>query len=305
MEKHITRNKPTSMTETEKIRSWNMIEQHLTATPAQFSYTALLKRTQSKIVAGILTTLMLLGGAATAYASNAKPGDLLFPVAIAKEKAQILLTQDRQKKEALRVEFAQKRLEEVRELAALIDTDPAYTTSSETVSDAAPALSKEERKRAERAKHGTAVALRELEATRDTLRRDGRDEATIAIDDIISEVQAVSLETREERKQREQEEEQHDRETDQSPGAFRDQLQKIKKSERDNTQREKSGERTLSATDPKSIHETDAIEAPLIVEPNGRSSGGSEIISPDEQGEEALKQDSHIPGVNEDTRDDR
>ncbi|OGZ05644.1 MAG: hypothetical protein A2845_04790 [Candidatus Lloydbacteria bacterium RIFCSPHIGHO2_01_FULL_49_22] len=305
MEKRITRNKPIGITEEEKIRSWNIIEQHLVAAPSPFSYTALRKRTQSKIVAGILTALVLSGGVATAYASNAKPGDLLFPIAIAKEKAQIIMTKDGQKKEALRVEFAQKRLKEVRELAALIDTDPAYATSSETVFDTTPALSKEETKRAERAKHGTAVALRELEATRDTLRRDGRGNATTVIDDIISEMQAVSLETREERKQRERKEGQDAREADPSRRTPRDQFQETKKSERDNAQTEKSDGRTVSTTDIKSNNETEVTEIPLIIEPNSNNRSRSETVSPDKSDDEAPGQDPRVPSIKGETRDDR
>lgn len=206
MEKRIAHNKPTGMTEGEKIRSWNVIERSLTISPSPFSYTAFLKRAQNKIVAGVLGILILGGSAATAYASNAKPGDLLFPVAIAKEKAQILLTGDQKKKEALRVQFAQKRLAEVRELASLINTEGEHATSSEESSIETPqALSKEETKRVDRAKHGTEVALLELRATREELQRDGNENATNAIEGIISEVSAISLETRQEKSQKNRE----------------------------------------------------------------------------------------------------
>lgn len=306
MEKHISQHKPNGMTEAEKVRSWNMIERHLTAAPSPFSYTAFLKRTQSKIAGGILAALIVSGGAATAYASNAKPGDLLFPVAIAKEKAQILVTKDRQKKEALRVEFAQKRLREVQELAALIDSNEAYATSSESMIDATPALSDEETKRAKRARHGTAIALRELEATRDTLRRDGRGEATAAIDDIISEVRSVSLETHKERTQRERREKKDTLETGQQSGASRDQFQRREKAQYDDTEREKNDGRIVSPAELKGAQETEAADAPLVAEPHADDSiSGSEEVPTDEQNKEVSREDPHIPDTDGTTRDDR
>ncbi len=193
MEQHIRHNKPTGMTKGEKIRSWNAIEQGLTLQSSPFSYVTFLKRAHNKIIAAILGILILGGGAATAYASNAKPGDILFPVAIAKEKTQILFAGSTEKKKALQVRFAQRRLAEVRELASLAESSEEDASSPNIAAGTPVTTSRESAKRKDRARHGAEVALRELHATRDILSHDENQDATNSVDDIISEVSAVSL----------------------------------------------------------------------------------------------------------------
>ncbi|KKU79635.1 MAG: hypothetical protein UY04_C0005G0010 [Parcubacteria group bacterium GW2011_GWA2_47_7] len=202
MEKHIAQRRPAGMSVDEKKRVWNTIEQGLTFQSLPFSYTTLWKNTRIRFAAIIFGLLMLSGGAATAYASNAKPGDILFPVLVAQEKAQILFVGDEAKKEELRVQFAHKRLSEVRELAALADetlddkggaelTHEDATSSRDIVkTHVDPSL--ETMKREERVKRGREIALRELEVTRALFDRDGKEKSRNTIDDIITEIHAVS-----------------------------------------------------------------------------------------------------------------
>lgn len=193
MEQHIRHNKPTGMTSGERIRSWNAIEQGLTLQSSSFSYSAFLKSAQNRIIAGMVGVLILGGSAATAYASNAKPGDVLFPVTIAKEKAQIFFAGSTERKKALQMRFAQNRLAEVRELASLAETSEVDSPGSAIATGTSIAVSEDSIKKTDRAKHGAEVALRDLNETRDILSHDENRDATNAIDDIISEVSEVSI----------------------------------------------------------------------------------------------------------------
>ncbi len=185
--------KPSGMTPNEKTRSWNAIEGGLVQ-HGQFSYAALWKRGQSKIVASIVGLLILGGGAATAYAHNAKPGDALFPIEIAKEKAQILFAGDEKKKEELHIKFAEKRLREVRELAALIPAATASTTTviaSTTPATTTPVLSKNDAKKIARTERAITIALAQLTETKLKLIANGQADAAMLIDDIIQELKGV------------------------------------------------------------------------------------------------------------------
>jgi hypothetical protein len=193
--------KPAGLTDHEKEYSWSKIEAGLTAPVPAFSYIALFKRAQSKFIAITVGLLILGGGAATASAHYAKPGDFFFPVAIAKEKAQIFLATDIKKKEVLHIKFAEKRLAEVRELAALahLHTQASGSTtvtttngsSTATATTPAPVISKNEAKKIERAERAMTIALAQLTETRQALADAGNTGAAFVIDDIIEELKGV------------------------------------------------------------------------------------------------------------------
>jgi len=179
--------KPAGLTDNEKEYAWSKIEAGLTTSHPSFSYRSFWRHTQSKIIAGVLGLLILGGGAATASAHNAKPGDFLFPVEIAKEKAQILLAGDQKKKEMLHIKFAEKRLSEVRSLTALVSASSTIATTTTP----APTLPKDLAKKIERAERGITIALAELNETRKILADSGNTNATLVIDDIIEELKGV------------------------------------------------------------------------------------------------------------------
>jgi hypothetical protein len=202
LETRVKNSKPAGLTDHEKEYAWSKIEAGLTAPVPKFSYLTLFKRAQSRFVAGMVGLLILGGGAATAYAHNAKPGDFLFPVEIVKEKTQIFLAGSEKKREVLHIKFAEKRLAEVRELTALAAVVQNQSTASTTVATStgagvasttapAPALSKNDMKKIARAEHAITIALDELLKTRNKLATAGNVNAAFVIDDIIEELKGV------------------------------------------------------------------------------------------------------------------
>ncbi len=187
----MTMHRPEGMTDIEKLHTWSKIESQLT-TPVPFSYRAVMMRMRRRSVAVILGCSLLLGGATTAFAHNAMPGDILFPLTIATEEAQIFLASDNKKKEVLRIKFAEKRLAQVRELASTMTTP---TTGAQggtgTTSIATTTLPASEQKKIARTERALAVALSELEKARTTLAENGSDEARFIMDDIIKEMRGV------------------------------------------------------------------------------------------------------------------
>ncbi len=196
IEKHLGVTKPVGMSHDEKIRSWNAIEGMLLPHATAFSYMYFWRRTQSRIIAIVLGLLVLGGGATTAFANNAQPGDILFPVAIVGEKAQILFTVDQKTKESLRIKFAEKRLTQIKELrtqSAKTQATGVLATSTNTVillattTDQRSYISDESPKKS-RTEKAVVVALTELEETRSVLLAKGNADAVSIIDDIIDEI---------------------------------------------------------------------------------------------------------------------
>lgn len=191
IEEHMNNTKPDGMSHNEKIRSWNAIEQHLSIRAKTFSYVAFWTRFQSRIVAISVGVLILLSGAATASAHNAKPGDIFFPIAVAGEKAQILFAGGQKAKESLHIKFAEKRLAEVKELTqevrATIATSATTTVSGTTTTR----VDRKEAEKVARATRGIEVALLQLTETRSALLARGATDAVAILDDIIAELRGV------------------------------------------------------------------------------------------------------------------
>lgn len=80
----------------------------------------------TNMILPLLIIIGLLGGGAGAtYASQASlPGDVLYPVKLVTERAQVALTVDDTKEAALHLKFSSERLEEVEELAHEGKKDP-------------------------------------------------------------------------------------------------------------------------------------------------------------------------------------
>lgn len=97
-----------AMTEAEKHMVWRKIEAGMAAR------TFFLKNAGTRVRAGavlFLTVLFAGSSVAFAYADTAQPGDILFPLGVAREKVEIFLAPASQKNN-LRVKFAEKRIED-------------------------------------------------------------------------------------------------------------------------------------------------------------------------------------------------
>ncbi|OGZ12294.1 MAG: hypothetical protein A2942_00875 [Candidatus Lloydbacteria bacterium RIFCSPLOWO2_01_FULL_50_20] len=191
---------PVNLSEAEKAYAWSKISAGVEAPSLKFSYFSLWKRARSKVIAGTLGVLLLGGTAVTAGAHYAMPGDLLFPVEIAKEKTQIFLANDQRKKDQLHIKFSEKRLSQVRELAALAylnasgagTTTVAVNTGTSTLSTTTPGtIAKGVLKKIARAEKAMAIALAQLTETRATLVAKGNIDGVLVIDDIINELKGV------------------------------------------------------------------------------------------------------------------
>ena len=173
----------------EKASLWNSIEQNLGTQYKPFSYLLFWSKFQSRIIATSVAILLLLGGAVTASAHSARPGDLLFPLAVAGEKAQILFASNTQAKESLHIKFAERRLSEIKNLkraAGLVAGTSTVAVTSATTTNTEKAAIK-----LARAAHGVDVALAELIKTRNALVANGSTDAVLIIDDIILELRGV------------------------------------------------------------------------------------------------------------------
>ena len=87
----------------------------------------------STVAAILLVVVVLFGGAsATAYASqSALPGDALYPVKTSLEQTQITLANDANNQAQLHLDFAQRRLNEIKELLSQGRTNDVEFASSE------------------------------------------------------------------------------------------------------------------------------------------------------------------------------
>lgn len=87
----------------------------------------------STLAAALLVVVILFGGAsATAFAAqSALPGDALYPVKTSLEQTQITLANDAYNQAQLHLRFAQRRLDEIKELLAQGRTNDIQFASSE------------------------------------------------------------------------------------------------------------------------------------------------------------------------------
>jgi len=187
--------KPSGLSGIEKERVWSRVETQL-ASAKNFSVLdglPTLKTLRRVSVPLVVALGLILGSGATVYAhETALPGDLLFPVKIHVEKAQIFLANNSAKKDELRIKFSEKRLEEVRTIVAAsannaVSASTTATSTPGTSSTTPPVQSKKEA-RTERA---IAEALTQLEETKASFASSGSDVGVMIIDDIINELKGV------------------------------------------------------------------------------------------------------------------
>lgn len=134
--------------------------------------------------APIIASILIIGSAATVAASNnAKPGDVLYPIDLAVEKVQLAFARGK-KKDVLRVQFAQERLDEARIVLAFEESD--------NDSDMTDTTSTEQRRpdfqKIKKANNALNVALENLEKTKSILEEKGNAVASVVVNGIIGEL---------------------------------------------------------------------------------------------------------------------
>lgn len=179
--------RPKSLSHEEREVMWSRIATMLPARTAASGSIA------HKAIGALLALGLLGGSVATVYASNeALPGDLLFPIELASEKVQIVLSSGKNR-DTLRIKFAEERLDEVKHIVKMrtnsetaLAASATASTSQQTGTSTTPASSTDEK-----IDRAFAVALAELERSRGLLTASDRAEAAFILDDIINELKAV------------------------------------------------------------------------------------------------------------------
>lgn len=123
-----------SATELQNIRQKVLLSLNTETNPVTFRYSwSERKEKIMRYVISVLVGLSLFGG--TAFASTAaKPGDLLYPVKMIKEKVQLSVAVSEQSKVQLQAKFAEERLKELAELKVKTQTQNS-TTATSTVNE--------------------------------------------------------------------------------------------------------------------------------------------------------------------------
>lgn len=168
------------LTKAEKNLLWAKIENNL----KQNQFSTFFNLKPKFAFASIMATILIIGSAATVAASNnAKPGDILYPVDIAVEKVQLAFAKGK-KRDVLRVQFAQERLDEARIVLAFEESDNDSDTTNTT--------STEQRKpnfqKLKKANNALNIALENLEKTKSIFENKGNAVATVSINGIIKEL---------------------------------------------------------------------------------------------------------------------
>ncbi len=132
------------------------------------------------IMASFVGFAIIASSAATvAAAGNAKPGDLLFPIDVAVEKIQIVISSDK-KKDELKIKFAEERLEEVKVVLAggLFGADHAATSELSSATATSP-------NNIHKSEVALSVALDRLEQTKTDLEERNEIAAAQAVGRVI------------------------------------------------------------------------------------------------------------------------
>lgn len=117
LEEKLNRIKIKPLGEEEKATLWHkLMVKHLTEERGSKNFRSnFFSLHMKRVIAGVLSLLIILGGSGVAAANNSIPGDVLFPVELAIERAQIKIAQG-DKRVALKRKFAEERISEVKSL---------------------------------------------------------------------------------------------------------------------------------------------------------------------------------------------
>jgi hypothetical protein len=118
---------------------WSRVESRLSPRGAKSPKRSTKRRSLFRaITAGLVITGLLGGSVVTAYASEALPGDTLYPAKITLERVQITLAPDEKKKD-LQLAFADRRIKEITAVLADVEEEPGMAEESMLMAVSAPA----------------------------------------------------------------------------------------------------------------------------------------------------------------------
>ncbi|MFQ6084406.1 MAG: DUF5667 domain-containing protein, partial [Candidatus Aminicenantia bacterium] len=210
VEKKLKRIHPEFLTENEKNILWSKIEheinkkEQLSATGYRFPIFSIFSQRRFALAALLISILIGSSAVTIAAADNAKPGDILFPIDIAVEKVQLVFSIG-EKKDRLRLKFAEERLSEVKMVLASVvsyhsdqtatsslpqdstSTDSQISTSTDS-QEATSTPPEETQINVGKAEIAFEIALAQLEETKKKLEEKGNTVAVAAINNIIREL---------------------------------------------------------------------------------------------------------------------
>lgn len=227
LEEQLKKMKPNTLSENEKATLWSAISYNIPSrSRAQdgkqpISFLSIIKITRMKfsIIPAALIALLVFGSVGTAaYADSSRPGDTLFPVDLATENARLFFSFG-ERKDELRLKFAQERVEEVREVVGsrftqftdLEDDDSASTTVEQTATSTDDSFetatstndNSQENKNDDdsenvstesinQANNALTVAIDYLTKTREKMLAQGKEGAVATIDAMIAELTNIA-----------------------------------------------------------------------------------------------------------------
>ena len=136
-------------------------------------------------MASFVAFAIIASSAATVKASdNAKPGDLLFPIDVAVEKIQIVISSGK-KKDELKIKFAEERLKEVKIVLAEGPADHAATSVFSSATATSPG-------NIHKSEVALSVALDRLKQTKTDLEEKNNIAAVQALDKVIDRLNTLA-----------------------------------------------------------------------------------------------------------------
>lgn len=149
-QEHILRStRPAPLSHEEQVVLWSAISKRTTASAQLLRVLGRMQIKKRKLVAVLFAASLFGGGVATVYASQrATPEDLLFPIDRSIEQVQLALA-SQEKKEELRVQFGQERLDEIKQIVERRVVEQKISPSASSESNIATSSNDEISLRAE------------------------------------------------------------------------------------------------------------------------------------------------------------
>lgn len=212
LEKILNKTKVKGLTDSESNFLWSNISENLSVERQgvnnynKFYMKPSIKKVRFIVASALVASLFGGSFATVALADNSRPGDFLFPIDLASENFQLKFSSDK-KRGDLHIKFASERLDEVRQLLALVVLDDnaqlflsattTSTTTDSTETGTTTATTTEDTQDDENSTSPDAVtqtnsallvALEYLENSRIVLEAEGNEIGVMAIDAFIAEL---------------------------------------------------------------------------------------------------------------------
>jgi len=176
IEKYLKNMKPKPLTKKEQNMLWSKIEKDIRP---RWGGSFSIFRQRFALATFLTLAIIATSGATVLAADSAKPGDLLFPIDIAVEKVQLVISFG-EKKNELKIKFSEERVEEAR---AVLISEPSLSTATST--------SSEDIQKAEQA---LSTALEYLEKTKSELEEKDNSFAAEALGGVINKLNKLAEE---------------------------------------------------------------------------------------------------------------